>query len=147
MVTSSGRGSGGTRGAETAGGEPTVEQAQQLQQQLLNTALKELSKDLGSQLDDVHDMVCKAEENTARVLAEIKADLKVGVLYTILTDPDLLFKLKKIKSLVIMDSAIASYILSVGFAHSCDASVFLQTHLKVQFKIVIIFSVINTATF
>lgn len=50
--------------------------ADQEHQQQLSTALAELGKDLRSQLDDVHDMVANVEESTARVLNEIKADMK-----------------------------------------------------------------------
>jgi hypothetical protein len=76
-TASAARGGGAAaRGTETAGSssssEPTAEQAQQL-----TAALADLGKNLSSQLDDVHDMVFNAEESTARVLAEIKAEVKV----------------------------------------------------------------------
>jgi hypothetical protein len=72
-------GAAAARGTETAGSsssEPTAEQQQ------LTAALADLGKNLSSQLDDVHDMVFNAEESTARVLAEIKAEVKVGLCLT-----------------------------------------------------------------
>ncbi len=73
-TASAARGGAAARGTETAGSssEATAEQAQ------LTAALADLGKNLSSQLDDVHDMVFNAEESTARVLAEIKAEVKVG---------------------------------------------------------------------
>jgi arginase family enzyme len=76
-TASAARGGGAAaRGTETASSssEATAEQAQQQ----LTAALADLGKNLSSQLDDVHDMVFNAEESTARVLAEIKAEVKVG---------------------------------------------------------------------
>jgi hypothetical protein len=45
----------------------------------LSLALAELGKDLRSQLDDVHDMVANVEENTSRVLADVRTEMKVPV--------------------------------------------------------------------
>jgi hypothetical protein len=78
-TASAARGGAAARGTETAGSsssEATAEQAQ------LTAALADLGKNLSSQLDDVHDMVFNAEESTARVLAEIKAEVKVGLCST-----------------------------------------------------------------
>jgi len=82
-TASAARGGAAARGTETASSssEATAEQAQQQ----LTAALADLGKNLSSQLDDVHDMVFNAEESTARVLAEIKAEVKVGFFALLLT--------------------------------------------------------------
>ena len=83
MGGASARGGGGNnaagaavkREAETTTSPPPPPQAANSDQ--LSTALTELGKDLRSQLDDVHDMVANVEETTARVLAEVRVDMKV----------------------------------------------------------------------